>query len=218
MTERPILMNGAMVRATLSGAKKQTRRIVKPQPPVGHAWAGWCTSSTHRADEGKATWAAGEGAMLRDAHRVACPYGQPGDRLWVRETWRTTSDLDGKPPRDFAGWPVRYEADGAVVPHGSHFGDTSGKTRTSIYMPRWASRILLEIVSVRVERLNDCSEADARAEGFHGPMTGSDWEGINQIGRLPSECYAELWDLINGTGAWAENPFVWCIEFRRVDP
>ena len=81
MKERPIVMRGPEVRALIAGTKTQHMAIVKPQPPIGHAWAGWCVTSTRRADEGKATWAAGTGPFLRDAHHVACPYGQPGDRV-----------------------------------------------------------------------------------------------------------------------------------------
>lgn len=163
MKERPILMNGAMVRATLASTKSQTRRIVNPQPSNDHSWLGWCASSTQRADEGKAVWSVGDGSRLQDPHRVRCPYGQPGDRLWVRETWRSTGDggrADYLAPRDMQPHPVWYDADGAAPAD-----QCAGKTRVSIHMPRWASRILLEIVSVRVERLNDCSEADAKAEG-----------------------------------------------------
>lgn len=185
--ERPILFSAPMVRALLDGSKTQTRRIVKPQPPTGHSWSGWCVSSTHRRDEGKAVWAVGETPLLQDAHRVACPYGQPGDRLWVRETWGVVSNawddegsmIDWVPNRPatfihempfgkgYYSGHVIYAADGGYEWAGDD--DGGGEPRTawhpSIHMPRAVSRILLEIVSVRVERLNDCSEADAKAEG-----------------------------------------------------
>lgn len=167
MKEHPILMNSAMVRATLAGTKTQTRRIIK-LPPAPAALGEWQASTIGGENGGRS--AAGNEVPLqtviwhtRTAKTLSCPHGQPGDRIWVRETWRSTGDggrADYMAPRDMQPHQVWYEADGAAPE-----SECTGKTRTSIHMPRWASRILLEIVSVRVERLNDCSEADAKAEG-----------------------------------------------------
>ncbi len=223
-----------MVRALLAGTKTQTRRVVKPQPPIGHAWSGWCVTSTHRADEGKATWAAGTGPFLRDVHRVACPYGQPGDRLWVKESWRTGARLDAKSPKAIerachdAGYthgaccPVRYEADGSHTTWGDRdaadFG-MWGKHRVSIHMPRWASRLTLEITGVRVERLQGISEADVIAEGVtavsSGGVTLFTTTGVNCF-QTAKDAYAALWESINGPGSWAANPWVWVVEFKLV--
>jgi len=167
MKERPILFSAPMVRALLDGSKTQTRRIVKK--------VGLAAPAPQSVIGGAATYASG---MV--AH---CPYGHPGDRIWVRETFRLTDTFDLDSPSRVgercvdAGYktpwaPIQYEADGrrrdwhhvGTPPHDGTEPAT-GKTRVSIHMPRWASRILLEIVSVRVERLNDCSEADAKAEG-----------------------------------------------------
>lgn len=208
MKERPILFNGAMVRALLAGTKTQTRRVVKPQPrrvdggvPFGDAPA-WA-----HAEPGS--------AMMR------CPYGKPGDWLWVKETWRTARSLDNKSPNAMgemcidAGYrkpwaPLAYEADGHRNTEWRGFemaGDAEpGKTRVSIHMPRWASRITLEITSVRVERLQDISEADAIAEGVYTDPASPAYDA-----------YAQLWDEINGPGSWAANPWVWVLEFRRLN-
>lgn len=208
MKERPLLMNGAMVRATLAGTKSQTRRIVKPQP---------CRDD-YMADED-----------VRRQFATLSPYGQPGDRLWVRETWRSTGDggrADYLAPRDMQPHPVWYDADGAAPAD-----QCAGKTRVSIHMPRWASRILLEIVSVRVERLNDCSAGDARAEGLISyehfwrdceyPLPDIAFEpfkGSPVRYSDPVAAYAALWESINGDGSWAANPWVWVVEFARVTP
>lgn len=223
MKERPILMNGAMVRATMAGIKSQTRRVMKRQPEYPIVIAGDPHTNRYQIEGGEALTLA---VLLRE-----CPYGQPGDRLWVRETWRTDATLDGRAPSDFAGWPVKYEADGAVLGHGAHFGNTDGKTRVSIHMPRWASRILLEIVSVRVERLNDCSAADARAEGLISyehfwreceyPLPDIAYEPFKDGPTRysdPVQAYQALWESINGAGSWAANPWVWVVEFKRVTP
>jgi hypothetical protein len=200
-----------MVRALLDGSKTQTRRIVKQLDPAqGAVTAG---------NDGKpmrVCWAFG-GPVIQ------CPYGIPGDRLWVRENWYCDDyrvqkgpylEVDGA--RDltvyFADNPRPYEAEQPVW-------------RPSIHMPRWACRILLEVVSVRVERLNDCSEADAKAEGikrikdgferWHPCPTDTQHEGLT---RDPVLSYRGLWESINGAGSWDANPWVWVVEFKRVLP
>lgn len=138
-----------------------------------------------------------------------CPHGVPGDRLWVKETCRITTTM--------AGYKIRYRADDAEL-----WPDTDGlcyddhQWRPSIHMPRCASRILLEITAVRVERLNDISEADALAEGVnvHPDHHGKPRTSIYG----PVRAYCDLWESINGVGTWALNPWVWVIEFRRGMP
>jgi hypothetical protein len=208
MITRPILFSGAMVRALLDGSKTQTRRAVKQQPPAGYSFAGWCVSSTHRPDEGKATWTDGEGPFMRGAHRVKCPYGQPGDRLWVRETFCDLGDGE-----------IEYRADGECDPN------VVPRWTPSIHMPRAASRILLEIVSVRVERLQDISAADAKAEGVRpDEVRQISCFGLGQKDRdaLRKEAavrpYTALWESINGAGSWNANPWVWVVEFKQVAP
>ena len=190
-----------MVRAILAGNKTQTRRVVKPQPEQWTTPDGCGTS---------AIWPAvnhnGRVAAMR------CPYGQPGDRLWVRES--TAEDCIGS--ASFA----RYTADGFTSRIAWWY---SRKACPSIHMPRWASRILLEITAVRVERLQDISEADALAEGviegagdFAGCFSVPGTQAMS--GTTAKECYARLWYDINGAGSWAANPWVWVIEFKVVCP
>lgn len=208
--ERPILFSGAMVRAIIEGRKTQTRRIVKfgkdiklhdvagPYVEVGYTHSG-ATIANHRDTQ----------YFL--AH---CPYGKPGDRLWVREAWGAPyCDRPGVPDgrRPVLGDDIRYRAD---LDQEYQWSDGSMPWRPSIHMPRWASRITLEVVSVRVERLNAISEEDAWAEGIQvrfceagKPCTCES----NPVGE-----YADLWESINGDGAWNANPWVWVVEFRRV--
>ena len=191
MKERPILFSAPMVRAILDGHKTQTRRVVK-----GVALA-WLTPHGF----GKEFVALPENQF--------CPYGYPGDRIWVREThapqpdcwgaWDNWMLLDKKGPKPI----IHYAADG-----GDPWID---RWRPSIHMPRWASRITLEVTGVRIERLNDISEEDANAEGVQHSLH-------LQGGRYASENYAHLWWQINGDGAWELNPWVWVVEFRRVNP
>ena len=206
MKERPILFSAPMVRAILEGRKTQTRRVVKPQPPAGHNFAGFTIHSTRTSDEGKAVWGAGDALpYLRAAHRVRCPYGQPGDRLWVRETW-ARDDEDGA---------LFYRADVGLGGNADDWernridGAPRYRWRSPIHMPRWASRITLEITGVRVERLQCISDHDAIAEGA---QQIGDCDGAFVAG------YRNLWESINGAGSWDANPFVWVVEFKAVTP
>jgi hypothetical protein len=199
MSEKPIIFNGPMVRAIMDGRKTITRRIVKPQPPQetlemrlhGDEWLPcW-------EDDDCAGCYVAHGDM---GHRRRCPYGRPGDRLWVRETWATPMtepcNRAEKACPQFA-----YRADGDCLYVSSW--------RPSIHMPRWASRITLEVVAVRVERLNDISGEDSISEGI-------DLTGATDIAARQS--FRSLWESINGAGSWAANPWVWVVEFRRVIP
>jgi hypothetical protein len=179
MKTRPILFSAPMVRALLDGRKTQTRRIVKPQP-------------TYQGFDGPPTYDS-FGEFSYPAQRgVKCPYGIPGDRLWVRETWRD----DLLPPHyRHIGYLYRADPD--------EKDDKERPWRPSIFMPRAASRITLEIVSVRVERLREISHEDAMGEGMA-------WDDAVYD-------YSRLWESLNGPGSWDANPFVWCVEFRMVE-
>jgi hypothetical protein len=244
--ERPILFSAPMVRALLDDRKTQTRRVVVPQPHPG------IVRFEPIGDYLKAVW----NAPLPDdvtAHNksLRCPYGAPGDRLWVRETW--SADVEWIPeagrselrawadvPPGFRGLRnaqrVYFAADGAeyevyldddgslydLPATGARLSEEDAratKWRPSIHMPRWASRITLELTGVRVERVQDISEADARAEGCSG-AGGTDWETGERDGVTPRDDYAALWDSLNakrGYG-WDVNPFVWVLDFRRLTP
>lgn len=196
MKERPILFSAPMVRAILDGRKTQTRRPVKGAS--GQPYTGDVTNFG------------------------TCKFGQPGDRLWVREAWGITNmtrlndgarhdqvtyragklvhrSEDIPTPIDFSNWPTSWADD---------FIPDNKKWRPSIHMPRWASRITLEITGVRVERLQDISERDAWAEGCEG--FDDDVSG----GKSGYSEFAELWESINGPGSWDANPWVWVVEFK----
>lgn len=198
MREHPIIFSDEMVRAILKDRKTQTRRVMKPQPDDdGKVTVGEIGSSRGIAYVGNST----SGGIVT---RVPCPYGQPGDRLWVKETWSLPAIFDALKPSDpslgsRAKETVRYLADGSK----------SGKTRVSIHMPRWASRITLEIINVRVQRLQEISEHDAGEEGWRGSVQDAFIEH-------PLDWFRSLWNSINGPGAWDKNPWVWVIEFKRV--
>ncbi|HBR6834672.1 TPA: morphogenetic protein [Klebsiella aerogenes] len=192
MTESGMIFNSEMVRAILDGRKTQTRRPVKL--PVHDKNLGCELAGNELAGELSA------GNYLNSA------FGKQGDRIWVRETWaRYNIDQDSHdmayratPPAD---WPE------------------GGRWRPSIHMPRWASRILLEITDVRVERLNDISQEDAQAEGM--ALTGwrptySDPDSGGEVW-TPYDNFARLWESIYGEGSWKANPWVWVIEFKRVE-
>lgn len=212
MIERPILFSSPMVRALLDGTKTQTRRVVKMPPSwdciVYADWGnGWWP---YRSDDGE--------SPNYDNNEIPlnCPYGQPGDCLWVRETFC----LDDNGHEE---WPI-FRADGAKLPERPATRKPARWT-PSIHMPRRASRILLEITGVRVERLQDISEADAIAEGVEPhevrqfAMYGLNAEERADIRRQAAVGpYRGLWGSINGAGSWDANPWVWVIEFKRVQP
>ncbi|KAA9333376.1 hypothetical protein F0P96_10430 [Hymenobacter busanensis] len=223
--ERPILFSAPMVRAILSGAKTQTRRIVKPQPSlsieaVKPEWAAeWIESIGKQFVVNRGLWKHDFPKASLLAHEfVACPYGQPGDRLYVRETWACPKQLGGSFVREKAKYRADYE-DFATVAVGA-----MGGWKPSIHMPRTLSRLLLEIVSVRVERLMDISEEDAKAEGVNlvhvNKKGGQEWENYLDdwaFEYFAKDSYATLWEKINGLGSWATNPWVWVVEFKRVE-
>lgn len=210
MTERGMIFNAEMVRAILDGRKTQTRRIMAPQPaddiercifPNPEA-IGWKSSLRHK--NGSTT-----------AH--FCHYGKPGDRIWVRETFQgplfdyDLMDSYCKDPTPFEKPEFCvYKADGVPAPE---FYDADDELhccwRPSIHMPRWASRILLEITNVRVERLKSISDGDAIREG----CSTADMKS----GDCVADVFARLWASIYGAESWNANPWVWVIEFKRVE-
>jgi hypothetical protein len=216
MRERPIPFNSQMVRALLAGTKTQTRRVVAlPRKRQGfvmlNTGAGWWP---YQSDDG-------ESELCNDGmeHPYSCPYGQPGDRMWVREAWRAHTTFDHLPPRDIPESHVWYMADDGYK--------AESRYRHGMFMPRWASRILLEVTAVRVERLQDISEADAISEGTYShaaqlaedpAISAADIEAlIGKYGEGKVRClYAALWESINGADSWAANPWVWVVEFRKV--
>lgn len=216
--ERPILFSGPMVRAILDDRKTQTRRVVHPQP-------SWRTKGPrHRlGDVYPWSWRlVAREEEIRAYRSFACPYGRPGDRLWVRESFRLPGPIDNgiggfdrMSPQDAAvacfGIPTRwYEADGANLNSGAGFIGEPGRLRPSIHMPRWASRLTLEVTSVRVERLQELTLADVNAEGV-GSTTFID--ARNARGH-----FARGWDSLNakrGHG-WDTNPWVWVVKFKRI--
>lgn len=214
MKERPILMSGSMVRAIIEGRKTQTRRLAKH--PL--AMAAKRIHSYHGQTEFDCVLADETGGIIH------CPYGVPGDRLWVRETWCAWDTNDEEQEaNEVAGnvahlveigigrWHITYRADPR-----RH----AEKWRPSIFMPRWASRITLEIEAVRVERLIEITREDCIAEGVSVVGNPPKW-GVEGSGRClcwmqPEGAYRELWESINGLGSWDANPWVWVIQFRRV--
>lgn len=255
--ERPILFSGPMVRALLEGSKTQTRRALKEQPPEG------CGKIEGPSMFAPTVFVRGEaqpgpevfGAFSEDGEwSIKCPYGQPGDRLWVREAWwQAGKTVFQYPGDDEGGWGgsnrIKFSADGAPpnepnleYPDGLRNGAFSAaepnriwRKRPSIHMPRWACRILLEVVSVRVERLNDISNEDAIAEGLaavskdgklvkygipdHDGLPGgcdAGWPWVDWK-HTPRNAFCQIWESINGAGSWDANPWVWCVEFKRID-
>lgn len=194
MNERPFNAYQHEATAILDGRKTMARRVIQPQPSweVGIDIPQW---------------------------PIVCPYGQPGDRLWVRETWNAWGIYDHVAPKDLPhDTGIAYAAD-MSDPH----GEACGKLRPSIHMPRWASRITLEVTSVRVERVQDISIDDAREEGVSYVAAGDyDFDIYKPNGEFDRHPYImnfhRLWDSINAKRGyfWDANPWVWVVEFKRV--
>ncbi|MCL7686176.1 hypothetical protein M8363_06410 [Klebsiella quasivariicola] len=250
MKERGMIFNGEMVRAILDGRKTQTRRIMKLQPKPSKSRPGdfWFSSKKLESMVHVSDLAPGN-SPIADYHLFiqehCCPFGAVGDRIWVRETWADVN-LDGAPA-------VAYRADDEVYDlmeneslldedgafnyqdtrvskyqfsawHSDLISGIEGNWRPSIHMPRWASRILLEITDVRVERLNAISEEDAEAEGIDMEALYDSQDCYdciadhNMTGRpTVTGAFKYLWESIYGEEGWKSNPWVWVIEFNRVE-
>jgi hypothetical protein len=198
MKERGILYSAPMVRAKLAGTKTQTRRIIK----------GKGTWSVEKGDITKRLWPGYEDEY-GDWQWMKCPYGQPGDRLWGRETW-----MPFDPDHQIGDIKYAYRAD--TSPDGEEFRKAYIKAgypyqwRPSIFMPRAASRIVDEIIEIRVERVQDITEEDAIVEGAQSAGVPA---SLTNRG-----AFAKLWDKINGPGSWAANPWVWVIVTKPIQP
>lgn len=203
MSERPIIFSPESVALIRRGVKTQTRRVMKPQP-CEDLWK----------------------ILRRYPRQRTCPHGNPGDRLWVREAWAMPANLqpcircgiihpathlDGCP---YITYPAIYKADFDTL------GADEVKWRNAMFMPRWASRLTLELTAVRVERLQEISEEDARAEGCASVDASADEKAfMGSDGQWTEKfAYMMMWDSINGKKApWESNPFVWVLEFCRVE-
>lgn len=215
MTDRPIIFGAPMIRAIFDGRKTVTRRLVTGHDVIeerddGTPWPYYTTWS--HGDDGS-PW-------------MACPYGAPGDRLWVKETFAERVDIDGKDPaqRARAKHYLMFKADGGDPRDPDSF-HTWGRWRSPRYMPRWASRLALDVVSVRVERLHAITEEDARAEGvrelpLQEGQAGAWWTADPSASLAapdPVLAFRKLWDNLNAKRApWDSDPWVWRIEFRRA--
>lgn len=245
MKERGMIFNGEMVRAILDGRKTQTRRIMKVQPESNQLGLLLITDSTKHSDIGKYHWAESNATGNHVRSKLfSCPFGAVGERIWVRETWATLGNEDGcyvdwednlckgdersaariyrasceQRPGDYGLWSIPDDA--YWKPHTKEH-KFEGAWRPSIHMPRWASRILLEITDVRVERLNAISEEDARAEGIidGGCLNCGEPEPCGCANPEPdaTDAFAYLWQSIYGQENWNANPWVWVISFERVE-
>lgn len=246
--EKPILFSEPMIRALLDGSKTQTRNVVKPMRSQD-----WLSDELlSRSPRAKPVTINGE-QWAQFAHPLAgqnvrgiqhdewspltCikhPYGQPGDRLWAREAWVPDAPMDGTwPDVSFYGCkdaplsmiPIEYRKPVHCLFRATWNGSPLGRWNHATKMPRWASRITLEITAVRVERLQDISYEDALAEGVPDarPLLGNTEPNYGETAdetsrrlRWPQREYELLWNTINGVGAWDKNPWVWCVSFKRI--
>lgn len=207
MADRPILFSAPMVRALLAGTKTQTRRELDV----------FCDEPPAYVEDG----------MIKALDPDDQPYRWPrthavGDRLWVREAWRTFSTFDDEPPRNLDFVHVWYEADAGYKPK-IRYPHGRGRYRHGRFMPRWFSRLTLTVTAVRVERLQEISEADAIAEGVERDSDG--WRDYlmpnTQCCANACDSYRTLWEAINGPGSWEANPwaaaYTFTVEHRNID-
>ena len=225
MKERGMIFNADMVRAILDGRKTQTRRIMKPQPEPcprgGHWWPSNVFKTMLHVEEEMQNGQGGWGGLVGDA----CPFGDVGDRIWVRETFCPVDDTQygGEKWVDYRATP-KFEASHPAGWDCAPNDAEALKWRPSIHMPRWASRILLEITVVRVERLNAISEEDAEAEGIDMEALYDSQDCYdciadhNMTGRpTVTGAFKYLWESIYGEESWKANSWVWVISFKRVE-
>ena len=215
LSDKPVVLSDQMVRAVLDGRKTQLRQALKPQPPDGYVFAEWvympdlmfARFENHDPPDGMWT--------------KRCPHY--GRRLWIREAWLPLDDVHRQKFSEPLGAPLDYGPKFPPTRNGFAYRATTDgdgdkirkeygyKWRPAITMPRWASRITLQISNIRMERVQDITEEDARAEGCwideatHGPCDDS-----------AIDVYRDLWDKTNGSGSWARNPWVWVYVFQRL--
>jgi hypothetical protein len=213
MKERQILFNPKMVQAVLEGRKTQARRVMKIQPSQKDMKLMTLTSTTgNNRNVGKAYWCKmssdGLNIINDDFNYFTCPYGILGNRLWVRETWKFFEEKTGQ------DWIVYKDGSKKIWPNIANLDwpqtGFNGKWHPSIHMPRWASRITLEITNVRVERIQDITASNIESEGVLKQQT--------EFGDI-LDIWIKLWDSINGKRpgcSWIDNPWVWVIEFKKV--
>lgn len=238
MKERPILFSGPMVRAILQGCKTQTRRVINWQRI---SKASGCTRGRLAYSTTFKSWAVFDGNGEAHLCLVDCPYGQAGDRLWVKETHYLYGRWvkNGQTKTGRQRWKFKRLLSRVYFPGDDLDGIGPARKRTengwhkrpSIFMPHWASRIMLEVASVRVERLNAITAADACAEGaaeilrrdLDDPLRAAAYargiwdEKMGDVFAGAVDAYAALWESINGAGSWAANPWVWVVEFKPVE-
>jgi len=229
MKQRSVIFSAQEVRAMLDGSKTQFRRPLKKQPDFEAD--GCCPAFLNEVSKHWDFWKIGQGRTMR----VVCPFGQIGDRLIVKETWKAfepqTQTFGGK--EIFAGLPmlvyanppiegesiIEYKADRDQSKYSSGW-------RSSTQMPKWASRLTLEITSVRVERLQEISEEDAIAEGLTLMDRAPEWgggtvysfDGNDEWIWGAKSAYRELWESTHGNGSWDANPYVWAVTYKMVEP
>ena len=215
-----------MVRALLAGTKTQTRRLVKPGPSQSFPPDGPARNYSRTLVDVK-TGEQYPDPVVRfgvtdENEDYPCPYGRPGDRLWVKETHRFGIAWDkSKPTQIPTVAAIRYEADGVIRTTGQKL--EPGKARPSLFMRQAFSRLTLEIIEIRLERLQAITEADAEAEGVtpaskdHTAAAVAYIFGAKEF-EAHKSAYATLWEQLNGPGSWALNPYVWVVTFRRVTP
>jgi len=207
MTEHPILFSSEMVRAILEGRKTQTRRVIKPQPPeYCNLWAGWTTCCPDEKEIGKANWTDQPIPIFKNIFSARCPYGKPGDTLWVKEAlyrgeWGNNNDA------------IYYQADESPVwDVGRPAQWCWGKSKLpSMFCLKGLSRLTLKVIGIGVERVKDISPEDVLAEGMPDGIAVGDLEQI--------KWFANLWDIINAKHGFSfeENPWVWNVEFEDVN-
>lgn len=212
MTERGMIFNSEMVRAILDGRKTQSRRIMNVQPENSELGLRRVVESKNGIDDGKYFWSQSDATGLKSRSKpFACPFGAVGDRIWVREAFRVHSRATDVATLVYKAsernsWTEQTHRVPVAV---CNKPATPEKWTPSLHMPRWASRILLEITDVRVERLKSISDRDALREG----CSAADMKS----GDCVADVFARLWASIYGSDSWNANPWVWVIEFKRVE-